>query len=118
MFLNNEHVMSLPELQASYYFELYEWVTKKEIKEYVSISEDCYGHKHIFPNLHINKENRVHGMKLYKFKSVNDVKWKLSEKVLDISILSVILFLAQDQKAWLLPKLFCFTMKNLMVKLS
>ena len=40
MFLNNEHVMSLPELQASYYFELYKWVTEKEIKEYVSISED------------------------------------------------------------------------------
>ena len=74
--------MSFPELQASYYSEPYEWITAKEIKEYVCISKDFYGRKHIFLHLHINRENRVHGVKLYTFKSVNDVKCKLSEKVL------------------------------------
>ena len=66
--------MSFPELQASYYSEPYEWITAKEIKEYVCISKDFYGRKHIFLHLHINRENRVHG--------VNDIKCKLSEKVL------------------------------------
>ena len=74
--------MSFRELQASYYSEPYEWITAKKIKEYVCISTEFYGRKHIFLPLHINRENRVHGVKLYTFKSVNDVKCKLYEKVL------------------------------------
>ena len=76
--------MSFPELQASYYSEPYEWITARKIKEYVSNSKDCckYGHKHIFPDLHINKENRMYGVKLYTFNFVNDIKLKLSEKLL------------------------------------
>ena len=76
--------MSFPQLQASYYSEPYEWITTKEIKEYVSISKDCckYGRKRVFPDLHISKETSMHGVKLYTFNSVDDVKFKLSEKVL------------------------------------
>ena len=74
--------MSFRELQASYYSEPYEWITAKKIKEYVCTSTEFYGRKHIFLPLHINRENRVHGVKLYTFKSVNDVKCKLYEKVL------------------------------------
>ena len=96
--------MSFSQLQASYYSEPYEWITTKEIKEYVSISKDCckYGRKRIFPDLHINKEYSMHGAKLYTFNSVDDVKLKLSEKVLHhFSIICVMLFLVQCQKSYL-----------------